>query len=218
MDLQGYKIPKLHICHTHCSSPLSDEFCFRYEENIKRSRFITSIGHATNKDDAKLFIQHIRAEFPDATHNCYAFAVKAPKDTACIGQSDDGEPHATAGRPMLDILLYGDVGEIVAVVTRYFGGTKLGTGGLIRAYQGGIIKALAELPTETKIRYTTLHITSPYPLISKIHYLLPKFNAKITNEEFTQNAIFTIQLPQAQLELLKQSLIDASNGKIFMDK
>lgn len=215
MCLEGYHIPKLQICHASCSPPLTHECCFRLEETIKRSRFVTSIGHANNKETAKLFIQHIRAEFHDATHNCYAFAVGPPKDTTSIGQSDDGEPHATAGSPMLDILLYGEIGEIVVVISRYFGGIKLGTGGLIRAYQSSTSNAIKMLTTEIKVHYTTLHIKSPYPLISIIHHILSKFDAKIMTQEFTQHAIFTIEVPKIHLTLLQESLTNASNGQLI---
>src|SRR5690606_7146777 len=104
----------------------------------------------------------LRAEYPDATHNCWAFVAGPPGDTASIGMSDAGEPHGTAGRPMLDVLLHSDVGEVVAVVTRYFGGTKLGTGGLVRAYGGAVQHALAELPTTLHVERTRLAFTTGY--------------------------------------------------------
>ena len=108
----------------------------RVEQTIKRSRFICTAAHVTSPEEAKAFIDQIREEFSDARHNCWAFAAGAPGATAQVGMSDDGEPHGTAGRPMLTVLLHCGVGEIAVVVTRYFGGILLGTGGLIRAYQG----------------------------------------------------------------------------------
>ncbi|MEH6457607.1 MAG: YigZ family protein, partial [Cocleimonas sp.] len=110
----------------------------RHETIIKRSRFITTIAHASSADEANAFIASIKKEFPDASHNCWAYVAGPAADSAKIGMSDDGEPHGTAGKPMLNVLLHSDIGEIVAVVTRYFGGTKLGPGGLVKAYSGSV--------------------------------------------------------------------------------
>ena len=98
----------------------------RYSEEIQRSRFITTLGPAHEVAEARDFIDKIRTEFADATHNCWAFLVGPPGSSGHVGMSDDGEPHGTAGRPMLQVLNHAPVGDIVAVVTRYFGGAKLG--------------------------------------------------------------------------------------------
>lgn len=108
----------------------------RAEETIHRSRFIVTMARVSSPEEAKAFIDSIRAEHDQATHNCWAYVAGEPGSTAQIGASDDGEPKGTAGRPMLTVLLHCGVGEIAAVVTRYFGGILLGTGGLVRAYQG----------------------------------------------------------------------------------
>ena len=115
----------------------------RVEETIQRSRFITTVSHAPGPTDAHEFVKQRRDEFPDATHNCWAFAAGPPGSTSHVGLSDDGEPHNTAGKPMLNTLLHSGVGEIVAVCTRYYGGVKLGTGGL-SAWSG-----MKTLPTST---------------------------------------------------------------------
>ncbi len=125
----------------------------RVEEVILRSRFITTAGPAANVDEAKAFIAEMRAEFADATHNCYAFAAGPPGSTAMAGMSDDGEPGGTAGRPMLAVVLGSGLGDLVVVVTRYYGGTKLGTGGLVRAYSGGVKAVLDVLPVREKVTY-----------------------------------------------------------------
>ena len=123
----------------------------RVEEVILRSRFITTAAPAGTSEAARAFIASIRAEFPDATHHCYAFVAGPPGSTAQIGMSDDGEPGGTAGRPMLAVLLGSGIGDIAVVVTRYYGGTKLGTGGLVRAYSGGVKAVLDALPVCEKI-------------------------------------------------------------------
>ncbi|MGH7443771.1 MAG: IMPACT family protein, partial [Longimicrobiales bacterium] len=123
----------------------------RAEQSIERSRFIATIAHTPTADAARALIDAVRAEFPDATHNCWAFVAGPPGTTTHIGLSDAGEPHGTAGRPMLDVLLHSGVGEVGAVVTRYFGGVKLGKGGLVRAYGGAVQHTLASLPTRLRI-------------------------------------------------------------------
>lgn len=122
----------------------------RAEETIRRSRFIVTMARVTSPAEAKAFIERIREEHAHATHNCWAYNAGAPGDTAQVGASDDGEPKGTAGRPMLTAILHGGVGEVAAVVTRYFGGILLGTGGLVRAYQGSVKLGLEGLPTRMR--------------------------------------------------------------------
>lgn len=211
-----YKVPALKMCDENAPFPLTSEYCFRYEEEIKKSLFITSIGHADTKEKAKAFIDRICREFPDATHNCHAFAVGAPGDTAHIGQSDNGEPHGTAGKPMLNILLHGEVGEIVAVVTRYFGGIKLGTGGLVKAYQGGVANALEQLPAADKVIYSKLTINCGYEHINLLHYHLPSFNASIVGEEFLDTITYTIELPADNAQSFFDAFNNSANGRITL--
>ena len=140
----------------------------RFQETISRSRFITTVAAAATPEQAHAFVAEIRTEFPDATHHCYAFVAGPPGSTARVGMSDDGEPGGTAGRPMLSVLLGSGVGDIVAVVTRFFGGTKLGTGGLVRAYSGGVKSALAQLTLQEKVARQTLKLGCAYHWISEI--------------------------------------------------
>lgn len=135
-----------------CLSPISSRIwpqktCTAAKKSSAAAGFIVSLAHTPTPEAAKAFIERIKQEFPDATHNCWAYAAGAPGQTSKVGYSDDGEPHGTAGRPMLTMLLHGGVGELSAVVTRYFGGIKLGTGGLVRAYQGMVKLGLETLPT-----------------------------------------------------------------------
>lgn len=210
----SYHIPKLELAHSKMPRPLTVDFCFRIEEDIKKSRFITSLGHANSKEGAKAFIESIRYEFPDATHNCFAYALCAPKDTAKIGQSDDGEPHGTAGKPMLNMLLHGDIGECVVVVTRYFGGIKLGPGGLVRAYQGAVSKVLLEVESILKISYFSFSLICDYEHINKIHYLIPQYQARIIQENFAERIEYRFTLPEGEYPRFKKALNDASNGQI----
>ena len=128
---------------------------------IKKSRFVTQASHCVSAEDARGFTAEIRAHNFNASHNCWAFNALAPGQTGLSGSSDDGEPHGTAGRPMLQALLGSGVGEICVVVSRWFGGIKLGTGGLCRAYRQAVTENLATLPMREKIATERLLITLP---------------------------------------------------------
>ena len=109
-----------------------------FEEEIKKSLFITYLAHTPSSDAAKAFVEQIKQKHPDARHNCWGFVAGRPEDSMLWGFSDDGEPSGTAGKPILAQLSGSGVGEITAVVTRYYGGIRLGTGGLVKAYGGGV--------------------------------------------------------------------------------
>ena len=145
---------------------------FRFEEEIQRSRFITTVAHAPTSAEAHAFIATLREEFADATHNCWAFLAGPPGSSGQVGMSDDGEPHGTAGRPMLAVLTHSGVGEIVAVVTRYYGGTKLGKGGLVRAYSSGVQQALQGLPTKEKVTYVGARLMLGYSHVTQLKLML----------------------------------------------
>ena len=119
-----------------------------FEEEIKKSRFITYLQHTEGLEQAKAFWAEIKAQHPNARHHCWAAVAGKPTDSQQLGFSDDGEPAGTAGKPMLSALLGSQVGEISAVVVRYYGGILLGTGGLVRAYGNGVQQALKLLETE----------------------------------------------------------------------
>ena len=186
--------------------------CVRFEEEIKRSRFITTLARADSRERALMFVECVRREFPDARHNCWAYAVGRPGDTARVGQSDDGEPHGTAGRPMLTQLLYGGVGELVAVTTRYFGGIKLGTGGLTRAYQNGVKQALTLLPVTEKKILIRARTTVDYAHVDRFYRLLPGFHARVVAEDFGTGALFTLEMPEDVFESCRVALREATDG------
>jgi uncharacterized YigZ family protein len=186
----------------------------RVEEVILRSRFITTAGPAANVDEAKAFIAEIRAEFPEATHNCYAFAAGPPGSTAMAGMSDDGEPSGTAGRPMLAVVLGSGVGDLAVVVTRYYGGTKLGTGGLVRAYSGGVKAALQVLPVQEKVSYRMLLVGGPYSYVTPLERLLPDFEATVAGRDFAADVTWQIRVPSEQAERLAAALVELSRGEL----
>jgi len=185
----------------------------RVEETIQRSRFITTVAHAPDADAAHAFLSTIRDEFPDATHNCWAFVAGPPGSTAHIGMSDDGEPHGTAGRPMLTTLLHADVGEIVAVCTRYYGGVKLGTGGLGRAYSGGVVLALGSLPMEEKVERTTVDVTVGYADVDAVQRLIGETDLLLIEEVFEADVRFRLGVPVGDLEALMKKVADLTRGE-----
>ena len=189
----------------------------RCEEIIKRSRFIATVAWAPDVGAAKSFIETIKSEFPDATHNCWAYAAGPPGDTAAVGFSDDGEPHGTAGRPMLNALLYSGIGEAAVVVTRYFGGVKLGSGGLVRAYSGATAKGLEATPVREKITPARLKIELDYTLITQFKRALAEFEAVVLEEAFTDAAGFVVELPEEHAEAFTRFLTDLSHGKASVE-
>ncbi len=186
----------------------------RTEETIKRSRFIATVAHASTAEDAKTFISTIKTEFPDATHNCWAYVAGPPGDTARVGMSDDGEPHGTAGKPMLTVLLHSEIGEIAAVVTRYFGGTKLGTGGLVRAYSGSVKNALAGLCVKAKRDALSLTVILDYSKITAVKQMIASFDSEITEEKYEADASFKIELPRDDEDRFIRAITDVTGGEI----
>jgi uncharacterized YigZ family protein len=190
---------------------------YRREDSIKRSRFIVSVAHAPDTATARAFIEAVRTEFADATHNCWAFAAGPPGDTARIGCSDDGEPHGTAGRPMLQQLLHGGVGEVAAVVTRYFGGVKLGTGGLVRAYAAMARLGLDGLPLRQRIVPARVSVVLAHGRAGALRRLLPAYEAAILSEVHGADVECIIGLPVEHSAAFMAAVIDMAAGEALVD-
>ena len=186
---------------------------YRVEELIQRSRFITTAAHAPDANAANAFVDSVRESFPDATHHCWAFVAGPPGSTAHVGMSDDGEPHGTAGRPMLTVLLHSGVGEVVTVCTRYFGGVKLGTGGLSRAYAGGVKLLLQTLPTELKIKRVHVSVRVAYPHVESLQRLLDDLEVVVEHEEYGEEVKYQIAVPAMTLETLREQLAQLTSGE-----
>ena len=185
----------------------------RTEQTIERSRFICTIERARTPDDAQSFVRAMNSEFADATHHCWAFVAGPPGSANQVGLSDDGEPHGTAGRPMLTVLTHCGVGEIAAVVTRYYGGTKLGTGGLVKAYGGAVQDALLTLPTMHRIERADVALTVSYARLSATRQLLPQYEAEVLEQRFESDIVLMLRLPRTQLDLLAAAVADATRGE-----
>ncbi|MEZ5475935.1 MAG: YigZ family protein [Thiolinea sp.] len=197
--------------------------CFRvpaegvhYEQLIKNSRFITFIQQAGSPTEAHVFIAQIRQQYPDARHVCWAFIAGQPGNTTLLGCSDDGEPAGTAGKPMLNVLLHGGVGEVVAVVVRYFGGIKLGTGGLVRAYSSSVVEALRLTPLRDKVETVPLRLEVPYPFEDVVRRHLGSHGVQLDDTSYGEQLLIACHCPADQLEILRATLRDAGRGQIVI--
>ena len=165
------------------------------EEVIKGSRFITRFARVDTVEKAKAFLGSLREQEPTATHHCWAYIVGDPHSTTLLGCSDDGEPAGTAGKPMLNVLQHSGIGDIIAVCTRFYGGTKLGTGGLARAYGGGVKLAMESVRTEKKINTELLNITAGYDCVKDLEHLFGQYSSIIDNTDYGEQVSFSITVP-----------------------
>ncbi|CAO95294.1 IMPACT family protein [Erwinia tasmaniensis] len=187
---------------------------FSLSEEIKKSRFITLLAHTDGLDEARAFVQQIKRQHPAARHHCWAFVAGAPDDSQQLGFSDDGEPSGTAGKPILAQLMGSHIGEITAVVVRYYGGIMLGTGGLVKAYGGGVQQALRLLPRRVKVPMLTFSLICDYGQLGEIERLVARFDGQVLNSEFLENITLTLALPHAQVAGFRKNLSDFSRGAL----
>ena len=176
----------------------------------KKSEFIGYIAHAKTEAEAQEFLAKIRKKHYDARHHCYAYIIK---DEGIIRQSDDGEPSKTAGMPILEVLRHSGLEDEIIVVTRYFGGSLLGTGGLVRAYTEGAKAALNAAEILTYKTCVDLNITVDYSLYDKITTLCQNKNGKIIDTQFTDNVTITIRMLSGTQDELIKDLVVLTKGK-----
>ena len=188
------------------------------EDEVRRSRFITTVARAPTREQAEAFIEDVRAEFPDATHNCWAFVAGPPGATATVGMSDDGEPHGTAGRPMLEALLHSGIGEIAAVVTRYYGGVKLGKGGLGRAYAGGVAHALEAMPRSERVERRRLRIICDYGARDPLLRLAADLDAALESEDYGVDVTLVLGVPVTDVARFIDGVAAATAGAAVVEE
>ena len=196
---------------------LAPDEIHREEDVVRRSRFIVSIARVSSTEEAKAFIERIRAEHPTATHNCWAYNAGAPEDTAQVGASDDGEPQGTAGRPMLTVLLHSGVGEIAAVVTRYFGGTLLGTGGLVRAYQGSVKQGIDSLPVVLREDMQRFVVSIEPHQVSDFQHFLAEAKGRVLTSDFRFDATFEVEVPKPHAQTFADRMMEVTAGEALID-
>ncbi|MDR2832116.1 MAG: YigZ family protein [Streptococcaceae bacterium] len=187
------------------------------EMEVKKSRFITHLKRVETQDEAKNFIQAIKKEHWKASHNCSAFILG--QNMEIQRSSDDGEPSGTAGVPMLEVLKKNQLINVVAVVTRYYGGIKLGAGGLIRAYATSVSNAINEIGIVKGVKQQEIDLTISYNNIGKVQNFLlenPQYFTKDT--VYAENVILTVFSDSNEVNMLEENLIDLLNGNIEITK
>lgn len=185
-----------------------------YEE--KKSRFIATVRKCESEEEAAAFIEEMKKKYWDARHNCSAFVLGSRGElTRC---SDDGEPSGTAGRPMLEVLQGEGIRNIAVVVTRYFGGVLLGTGGLVRAYTQAVKEGLKNC-TVGRMRYGhEIRVTTDYNGIGKILYLLGNAGIEPVSSEYTDKVTLRLIFPAEDAEKLRKEMVEATSGKAEIEK
>ena len=177
----------------------------------KKSRFIATVRLVKTEEEALSFIEDMRKKYWNATHNCYAYVIGERKET--MRCSDDGEPSGTAGKPMLDVLLGEDLYNTAVVVTRYFGGTLLGTGGLVRAYSKAVQEGLACSRIITKHHGILLEIGTDYNGVGKLQYLFGQRGIPITDSRYTEDVKLQVLVPKSEENAVKKAVTEATSAR-----
>ena len=197
-ESQRYPIPK---------------YRFRNEITVERSRFIATVQPVESEDEAHEFIAEMKREFADANHNCWAFLVGQPGSSDRIGLSDDGEPHGVAGKPILTALQHSGLGDTVVVVTRYFGGIKLGKGGMVKAYTAAVKNALELLPRGEYVDKVTVEAAIVYANVTPFQRRLDDFEVEILEVEYGEKVVYRLLLPREHLERFEVMYRDLTLGQ-----
>lgn len=181
----------------------------------KKSRFIATVRPVQSEEEAAAFIESVKKKYWDARHNCYAYVIGSQQEIQRY--SDDGEPGGTAGKPMLDVLLGEHIHDTAVVVTRYFGGTLLGTGGLVRAYQGAVKEGLSASLVIEKKEGRIIKITTDYSDLGKIQYILGENQTPVLDSVYTEKVELKVLFPEEQAERLEETLTDSTSGKAALE-
>jgi uncharacterized YigZ family protein len=185
----------------------------RAEIRVVNSRFIASLAPVGSVDEARVFINRIKAEFADASHNVPVFLI-GHGDSVTAHCSDDGEPSGTAGRPALAVLQGSGLGDVVVVITRYFGGTKLGTGGLVRAYSDAVRSALEKVERSARVMTDTVKVAFPYTYLERIRRIAAACNGEILQEEFMADVTLTARFRVEDTPEFKAQVMELTSGAV----
>ena len=185
----------------------------RTEIRVKNSRFIATAAPVFSVEEAKAFVSRIKAEFADASHNVPAYQVGFGSSTTAHC-TDDGEPSGTAGRPMLAVVQGSGLGDVAVVVTRYFGGTKLGTGGLVRAYTEATQAVFAIMPLAEKVPTHTVMMALPYSHLERVRLLVKGHNGRVLDEEFAADVTVTAQFTVEHFPAFQAALREMTHGTL----
>ena len=182
----------------------------------KKSRFIATVRLVEKEEEALAFIEEMKKKYWNATHNCFAYVIGERRE--CVRCSDDGEPSGTAGRPMLDVILGEDIYNVAVVVTRYFGGVLLGTGGLVRAYSKAVQEGLAASKVILKQKGIALKITTDYTGLGKIQYIAGERNIPVLDSEYTDKVVMKLLVPVQDVGSVQKAITEGTNGRAGIEK
>ncbi len=185
----------------------------RRESVVQKSRFIATISPVFNIEDARTFIKRIKHEFADASHNVPVYIIGGG-NTITEYFSDDGEPVGTSGRPALAVLRGSGLGDAALVITRYFGGTLLGTGGLVKAYTEAAQLVVNAVGRGERVPVHVVMLAIPYNLLERIRLLTPQFHGAIIDEDFAGDITMTLQIPVREYDVFQLALRELSAGKL----
>ncbi|WP_444957230.1 IMPACT family protein [Microbulbifer sp. ZKSA002] len=187
------------------------------ETEEKKSRFICWLGPVENKAAFQQQLETVRAQYPDASHHCTALVIGNPSNPEVMQADDDGEPGGSAGRPMLELLLKQGVGNVGAIVTRYFGGTKLGVGGLMRAYRGAVGAALQDIPLQPFVPLMHVLVRCDFAQEARLRFLVGRHLGNCGQAEYVSNVTVPVSLPEDQWSQLQTQLL-AENFQVLDDQ
>jgi len=182
---------------------------------INRSEFISHLYKCSSQEEAHQIINDISAKYADANHNCYAYIIGIDKSIKKC--SDDGEPSQTAGMPILNVLEHNDITDVICVVTRYFGGIKLGAGGLVRAYSKSCSVALDAATIVEKVKAVNLEVIADYKLSPKLEYYFKEKQIKIYDKNYYDKVNFYITVKESELNEVQQYLVNVSSNQIIVE-
>lgn len=170
------------------------------ELEVKKSRFIARAGAVSSREEALAFVDKARADYPDARHHCWAYLLGNPATAASAAMNDDGEPGGTAGKPILNVIQHKGIGDVIVVVSRYFGGIKLGAGGLVRAYAGATQLVLAELPLTEHLPQCTYRLVLDFPQEQPLRHWIEQHQANLLSVDYRQQVHARVAVPEEQTE------------------
>ncbi len=180
---------------------------------IKKSEFIAYAYPVTSREQAMFHVEQLREQYPDARHFCWAYIIGDPDNTTSAGFDDDGEPSGTAGRPILNVLQHKSIGNVIVIVVRYFGGIKLGAGGLTRAYAGSAQAAVDEMILNPYVPMTQIQILAEFATEAQCRYMIESLGGRIDDVVYSKQVTLTATLAEADVENLKARL--AMDGRVL---
>ena len=182
---------------------------------IKKSDFIAYAYPVHSREQAMFHVEQLRVQYADARHYCWAYIIGDPDNTTSAGFDDDGEPSGTAGRPILNVLQHKSIGNVIIIVVRYFGGIKLGAGGLTRAYAGSAQAAVDQMTLSPYVAMTQVQILAEFATEAQCRYVVESLNGRIDKVTYSKQVTLAVTLAEADIETLKERL--AMDGRVLDD-